>query len=69
MSGIENDRFTKAEIEAGALALFRFDSNWAQLEPSDEQVRTWWDCQPEMIRGLFRQRARLVLAAAGVEGF
>ena len=66
MSGVENGGFTESEIEAGALALFRFDSNWAQLEPSDEQVRAWWDCQPETIRGLFRQRARLVLEAAGL---
>lgn len=55
---------TDMEVEAGALALFRFDTKWAWSEPSDGQVREWWDCQPEMIRERFTRRARLVLEAA-----
>lgn len=52
---------TDTEVEAAALALFRFDTNWARSEPSDSQVREWWDCQPEMIRERFMRRARLAL--------
>ena len=54
--GLDADR-----IEKAAVAIFAAQTNWADLNPSEEQIRDLWDGQMEAVRDSFRRLAKAAL--------
>lgn len=48
-------------IEKAAIAVFAAQTNWADLNPSEEQIRDLWDGQMDAIRDSFRRLAKAAL--------
>lgn len=48
-------------IEKAAVAIFAAQTNWADLNPSEEQIRDLWDGQMEAVRDSFRRLAKAAL--------
>lgn len=55
---------TELEVKSAAVALFRFDTNWADGEPTPGQVEQWWNQQTPDMREQYERKARLVLETA-----
>ena len=54
--GLDADR-----IEKAAVAIFAAQTNWADLNPSEEQIRDLWDGQMDAVRDSFRRLAKAAL--------
>lgn len=48
-------------IEKAAVAVFAAQTNWADFNPSEEQIRDLWDGQMDAIRDSFRRLAKAAL--------
>lgn len=48
-------------IEKAAIAVFAAQTNWADFNPSEEQIRDLWDGQMDAIRDSFRRLAKAAL--------
>lgn len=48
-------------IEKAAIAVFAAQTNWADLNPSEEQIRDLWDGQMDAVRDSFRRLAKAAL--------
>lgn len=48
-------------IEKAAIAVFAAQTNWADFNPSEEQIRDLWDVQMDAIRDSFRRLAQAAL--------
>lgn len=48
-------------IEKAAIAVFTAQTNWADPNPSEEQIRALWDGQMDPIRDSFRRLAKAAL--------
>ena len=48
-------------IEKAAIAVFAAQTNWADFNPSEEQIRDLWDGQMDAIHDLFRRLAKAAL--------
>ena len=48
-------------IEKAAIAVFAAQTNWADFNPSEEQIRDLWDEQMDAIRDSFRRLAKAAL--------
>ena len=48
-------------IEKSAIAVFAAQTNWADLNPSEEQIRDLWNGQMDAIRDSFRRLAKAAL--------
>lgn len=48
-------------IEKSAIAVFAAQTNWADFNPSEEQIRDLWDGQMDAIRDSFRRLAKAAL--------
>lgn len=48
-------------IEKAAIAVFAAQTNWADLNPSEEQIQALWDGQMDAIRDSFRRLAKAAL--------
>lgn len=53
---MQDDRIEKAAIE-----VFAAQTNWADPNPSEEQIRDLWDMQMDAIRDSFRRLAKAAL--------
>ena len=45
-------------IEKAAIAVFAAQTNWADPNPSEEQIRDLWDIQMDAVRDSFRRLAK-----------
>ena len=48
-------------IEKAAIAVFAAQTNWADLNPSEDQIRDLWDIQMDAVRDSFRRLAQAAL--------
>lgn len=48
-------------IEKAAIAVFAAQTNWADLNPSEEQIQALWDVQMDAVRDSFRHLAQAAL--------
>lgn len=48
-------------IEKAAIAVFVAQTNWADLNPGEEQIQALWDGQMDAIRDSFRRLAKAAL--------
>lgn len=48
-------------IEKAAIAVFAAQTNWADFNPSEEQIRDLWDGQMDAIHDSFRRLAKAAL--------
>lgn len=48
-------------IEKAAIAVFAAQTNWANLNPGEEQIQALWDGQMDAIRDSFRRLAKAAL--------
>lgn len=48
-------------IEKAAIAVFAAQTNWADLNPSEEQIQALWDVQMDAVRDSFRRLAKAAL--------
>lgn len=48
-------------IEKAAIAIFAAQTNWADPNPSEEQIQALWDGQMDAIRDSFRRLAKAAL--------
>ena len=48
-------------IEKVAIAVFAAQTNWADLNPSEDQIRDLWDIQMDAVRDSFRRLAQAAL--------
>ena len=55
---------TELEVKMAAVALFSFDTNWADGNPTPGQVEQWWNLQTPAMRERYKRKARLVLETA-----
>lgn len=48
-------------IEKAAIAVFAAQTNWADLNPSEDRIRDLWDIQMDAVRDSFRRLAQAAL--------